>query len=490
MNLFSKNLSVFLIILFWSLYSSAITIYSLHTTECERELGFIIDVRPFEVILLTLDGKVQTVRNYEIIYMSSYSVNQIPIKEKINIQGINGYEFYTRIGNTPVSLTKGFPIDFTHEKISIINYEGVETILEKNKIWSIERFTDHTVDFKYSSSNSITFDMPQIFRDCQRNDNFPSGFRKTVDLYPLQTLSDPLSIKRELDRLRQGYQQIEDMNQEQQFYGEPQYFKNISILGTWGNLQSRYGSSAYRTNQFLPTLINSTSDGPFDFQQRTVTGVAPNYRGSHDEPQAQLSYDLKSSYFHLFLMFDPNLMLVGQNYDWTQLDFKSPDVRVTDKTLFEFGFDYSVISVQLFLQHQVHTGFFDGLIFEKQDFSIPRLAITLRGLTYNVFVTSGGTDLVERSTKFKMDLKRLHIEISAFKNITAKAGYLTRRSEASQRVSISQESNSLYLELDHIWNRRYLLGGLVSNESIRNQILQKETQSTFLKTAIFLGFIF
>lgn len=490
MNLFSKHLCVFLVVFLTATLSPAITIYSLHTAECERELGIILDVRPFEVVILRLDGKLVTVRNYEIIYMSSYSVNQIPMREKFSISGITGYEFYTRIGNTPVSLVKGFPVDFTQEKISIINYEGGETVLEKNKIWSIQKFTDHVGEFKYNAGNTIDFDMPQIFRDCTRKDIYPSNGNKPVSLYPLQTLNDPLSIKRELDRLRLGYEQIQDMNQEQQFYGEPQYFKNISILGTWGNLQSRYGSSTYRTNQFLPTLINSNSDGPFDFQQRTVTGVAPIFRGSHDEPQAQLSYELKSSYFHLYLMFDPNLMLVGQNYDWTSTDFKTPDIKVTDKTLFEFGFDYSAVSLQFFLNHQVQTGFYDGRSFEKQDFALPRLGLTYRGLTYSIFVTSGATQLLERSVAYNIDLKRIHVEINAFKNVAAKIGYLSRTTQATENMLITQNVNSLYLELNQVWNRRYFLGGLLSNESVHNKSRFENIQGTFLKTAVFVGFIF
>ncbi|MBL7546221.1 MAG: hypothetical protein JNL11_20540 [Bdellovibrionaceae bacterium] len=490
MNLFFRNLLLCFLFVLLPFSGFAVTIYSLHTMECERELGLILDVRPFEVVLLTLEGQVKIVRNYEIIYMSSYSVNQIPLKSDVKVDGINGYEFYTRIGNTPVPLVKGFPVDFTKEKISIINYDGGETVIEKNKIWSINKFTQHDLNLNYSAPTGITFDMPQIFRDCQKTDTFPKNSGNSIALYPLQTLNDPLAIKRELDRLRIGYEEIEEMNQEQQFYAEPQYFKNISILGTWGNLQSRYGSSSYRTNQFLPTLINATSDGPFDFQQKTVTGVAPLSRGSHDEAQAQLSYELKSSYFHLSASFDPNLMLVGQNYNWTVADFKTPDIRVADKTLFEFGFDYSAFSLMLFLNHQVHTGFYDGTKFDSQDFALPRVGLMYRGLLYNIFITSGSNKLTERSTDFSIDLLRAHIEINAFRNLILRGGYITRTIEANKALNIQQASNSIYVEGSHIWNRRYFLGSLISNESLSNKTLQSNTQSTFVKTAVFIGFIF
>jgi hypothetical protein len=189
-------------------------------------------------------------------------------------------------------------------------------------------------------------------------------------------------------------------------------------------------------------------------------------------------------------MFDPNLMLVGQNYDWTDADFKTPDIRVVDKTIFEFGFDYSAVSLHFFMNNQVHTGFFDGGTFDKQDFALPRLGVTYRGLFYSVFITGGSTELTERSTDFKISLFRAHIEINAFKNFSTKVGYLSRTTEASRAKNIRQDSGDIYIEGNHNWNRRYFLGGLVSNENLKNTTASGSVQSTFFKTAVFIGFIF
>ena len=67
-------------------------------------------------------------------------------------------------------------------------------------------------------------------------------------------LNDPIVIKRELVRLKEGHEQILEYEQNQKFYPVPQVFENRTSLGLWFS------------------LIDELSKGPFGYQHIFLTG--------------------------------------------------------------------------------------------------------------------------------------------------------------------------------------------------------------------------
>ncbi|MBU1910557.1 MAG: hypothetical protein KJ726_10960, partial [Verrucomicrobia bacterium] len=105
-------------------------------------------------------------------------------------------------------------------------------------------------------------------------------------------------IRRELDRLRKGYQELVDDIEDQKFYPVPQLYRNRTSLGFWGSLLSRYAASESRSNNLTPLLTNTYSSGPFRYQHIFFTGTTPNGLLLHNEAQTQVFYRFKAAYFH------------------------------------------------------------------------------------------------------------------------------------------------------------------------------------------------
>ena len=169
-------------------------------------------------------------------------------------------------------------------------------------------------------------------------------------VFAQQILNDQIVIRRELDRLMEGYQQVLEYEQDQKFYPRPFIYRDRTMLGIWASAFSRYGASSTRSNNFTPLLVDELALGPFRYQHEFLSGAAPNDMFLHHEAQSQIYYRFKAAYFHTSVFFDPNLLLVGTRYAWREADLEdeSHDDRLSETLGIEFGFDWGPLSLELY----------------------------------------------------------------------------------------------------------------------------------------------
>ena len=351
----------------------AIALQGLYTAACQREIGTVLEINSQAVRLLSIEGKLIDVPKYEIIYMAEYPLDRLPRAMRVDLGSVPQFVFRTLKGRDLVELARGWPVEFSEEKISVLSSEGTESLVDKRSIWTVEQRRSGTVSFETSvNANQIDFVHPYVFRDCV------SGGQKSVKVFPQQILSDPVLIKKELDRLQKGFQLLSRYEREQDFYPIPEVYKNFTSLGLWQNFGSRYGSSKKRSNNFTPFLTDQISTDVFDFQRIIQTGSGPIPNGIHEEPQMHGYYAFKASYFHFSIMMDPSILIVGSNnYQWAGEDFSVVDDKLHQAFGAEFGFDFGPWSFMIPLGTSVPFGFFDG-----QRTTVGTLPVGFTGVQY------------------------------------------------------------------------------------------------------------
>lgn len=379
-----------LIALWLGIEAHAVTLHAIYTASCQRDVGIILDVSPNRVFLLNLNGDITSLERYEIIYFATYPLDVVPMPTVNNPASIPLVEVKTWLGGKLQTLVRGWPVDFSKDKISFLSLRGSEIVIDRSSIWRVD--FDHEINplqFTSRPQNSYEFVHPYAFSDCEK-ENSKSTARR-VKVSPQQLLSDPVSIKRELDRLVIGHEDVRNYESRQQFYAVPEVYSNDTTLGLWLASANRYGSSSNRKNNFTPLLENQTSSGPFGFQSTFRTGSGPLYSTIHEENQTQVYYRLKADYFHFSALFDPSLLLVGSRYNWNKDDLDLYDVRAVESAAIEFGFDYQRWAIELHVAGAENFGARAGDDFRRGSLNLPRLGLRYQRPTWMVHVFGGNS---------------------------------------------------------------------------------------------------
>ncbi|MDY6934198.1 MAG: hypothetical protein SVZ03_08240 [Spirochaetota bacterium] len=345
---------IILLILFLLMFSDniwSINIHGLYTSACKRELGVIVDVNDSKVQLFTLTGKIIEVPRYEIIFMTYYSIHNFPPVTLKEADRVDMVKVRTLQNNKIVDLVSGWPFDYSEDNISFLTQEGREVVIARESIWEIEiAKTPRSIKFVNEQKYNLKFIHPYPFRNCayqQRAED--NSAEKLYNVFPQQFLSDPVIMKKELDRLMSGRKRIDKYNSWQQFYSIPQVYTNTTSLGYWFSIGSRYGASKSRNNNLAPILQNEYSSGPFGYQHLLLTGSAPIPYSVHEEPQTQVYYRLKADYIHIAAMFDASqYILPSDKYDWGKDDLSSYDDRLNQSYSGEVGIDYWHLTLQAY----------------------------------------------------------------------------------------------------------------------------------------------
>jgi hypothetical protein len=325
----------------------------------------------------------------------------------------------TRQGRAWAELAHGWPINYGERKLSLLLPSGKDFSVDRNSIWELRfanfphgtfkgrappppvaRPVDQPASKPASQPSSQPSSRPAIQPSSQpasqptsqpqkpppprtpvapRGQRFEhpqtSGFCETPGdtagrrIYPQQILNDRIVIRRELDRLMKGYEELlEDMG-DQKFYPVPLIHKNRTSLGYWGSLLSRYGASESRSNNLTPLLTNTYSSGPFRYQHIIFTGNTPNRLLIYNESQTQIFYSFKAAYFHTSLLVDPNLALVGEKFFWRSEDLEDEELddRISEYAVVELGFDIGPVAVQLQPVSMAQVAVKAGSIFDKHE---------------------------------------------------------------------------------------------------------------------------
>ncbi len=442
-NLFF-SLTVIVLAGLWPASARAINLHALYTASCQREVGIMLNVTPRQVFLLNLTGKIVPVDRFEIIYFATYPLDIVPMDKVLNPSAVPFTEIKTWQRGEMRQLVRGWPVDFSKDKISFLSLRGSELVIERSSIWSVES-DPATSPVEFSSQSKVNYEFihPYAFASCPVSG---SGGGRLVKVPPQQLLSDPVAIKRELDRLMEGHEQVRAYESDQQFYAVPEVYTNETSLGLWISTDSRYGASGNRKNNFTPVLVNEFSSGPFGFQSRFLTGSAPMPFSIHEETQTQTYYRMKADYFHFSGMVDPSLLLVGNKYKWAPSELNAYDVRANDSAFMEFGFDYGYWSLELGLGGAANWGAQSGAQFNRGTVSLPRFGLRYQRATWMFHVFGGATS----SEGFVANIFRANLEFNYGKDqrylmsaFTRSLKFEGRSSEETGLVPMDVRSDAL-----------------------------------------------
>lgn len=339
-------LSILLLLLLWATSAWGINLSAVYLTACQRDIGVIVDVNESNVQLLTLEGDVKEIPRFNIIYIASYPLGFTPIRGITAREELDFVTIKTLYDDQVVDLVRGWMIDYSEEQISFLTLEGDETVIDVADIWDIE-IGPLTEAPEFQSRPALQYDFhhPYPFVHCQKE--AAAGASSLRKVYPQYLLGDPLLIKKELDRLQEGHERIEDYYKNKVYYPVPQLYGNNTYLGLWLNAGNRYGSSRSRSNSFIPMLRSELSEGPFGFQRIWVTGSAPMPYSIQEEPQTQLYYRMKADYFHFSFMYDINRMIISETkYKWKLEDLDAHDHRLNEIFHVGFGFDWNKVALE------------------------------------------------------------------------------------------------------------------------------------------------
>ncbi len=326
--------------------ADALNVHAVYRTACSRELGVILKVEKRDIRLLKLDGTIIKIPRHEIVSLAYYPVSQLPLEKLPERPDVPALRIETLLDDEIVELATGWPVDFSETKIAFLLDSGKDMVIDKDSIWSLEFVKTLDATHVVAATKHIEFAHPQTAGFCAQESN-PETTTRTI--FAQQLLNDRVVIKRELDRLQLGYEEIVEFAQDQKFYPVPHVYKDRTALGLWVSALSRYGASDTRTNNFTPLLVDELHLGPFRYQHIFLSGAAPNQALLHNEAQTQIYYRFKAAYFHGSIFADPNLVLVGTKYAWRTKDLEDEvlDDRINEIIAIEFGFDYGPVAIEL-----------------------------------------------------------------------------------------------------------------------------------------------
>lgn len=450
----------------------AVNIHGLYLASCNRELGVILKVDSRSIGLLTLDGVYKEVPRYEVIYTTLYPLDSVPIEKIQGAENVPVFRIMTEQSGKIVELLRGWPIDFSADKISFLTTEGTETVIDKNAIWKIENLEKpKALNFSRRTPRRLQFVHPYVFASCPNTDSDSSGSGSLVKIFPDQLLSDLVLMKREFDRLGDGHGLIQKYLREQQFYAVPQLYKNRSSLGLWITYGSRYGSSSNRKNNFTPVLVDEFSSGPFGFQQQFSTGSGPLSQGLLEEAQTHVFYRFKADYFHMSMMADPSLLLVGSKYNWQNHELNSLDLRWIEKTFLELGFDYQRVAFEFYLVSVANTGARFGDNFFEGDVGLSRFGLIYHTLNWKFQAIIGAGK--SSDGEFSAKSARINFEWLGSKSYQWMLSYLNRdwdfdgfESSSANDFKVDGNSKALVLYNSYFWNKRYTFSQFLGYERV------------------------
>jgi len=445
--------------------AQAINLHALYTASCTRQIGIILNVTPRKIFLLNLEGEIVPIERFEVISYATYPLDVVPMTKVSNPQVVPLVRIMTFQKGELVELIRGWPVDFSSDKIAFLSLKGSERLIERRSIWRVEFESElKNVQFESQVQSAYDFVHPYAFSSCQSE-----AKGKAIKVFPQQLLSDPVAIKREMDRLIVGHSEVKDYESDQQFYPVPEVYGNETTLGLWLTEPSRYGASKNRQNNFTPFLVTEYSGGPFGFQREFRTGAGPILMGLHEEPQTQIFYRMKADYFHLSAFADPGLLLVGSKYKWFAADMNDTDIRVNDVTLLEFGFDYGAFALELHFGGSANMGARSGGFFNRSSLGTSKFGMRYQAKiwTLNVFGGTGSGD------DAKLSIFRVNFEVMARKFRKFAFSFIQRTAKYDGEDQITNapfavEGNSQTFAAYGYWRvkSRYWTGAMLALENL------------------------
>ncbi len=458
-----KNLLLILLNIFYFSQAWALDLYGVYYGNCNRVVGSIIDVRDQSFDILTINGKIRTFPRYQAIYLSTYPIDYMPVAKTSTRIKSQYYDIQSRYGKTIRPLLKGWAINFTDDQVSFLTTSRDEVLVEKTNLWKIKKVKTPVVfKSKVSATKSLSFMEPYPFTHCRK-----TTASKNQEIIPQKLFADAVDIKREFDRLQAGHKELSKFIRRQKFYPRPEIYENISLLGMWLSTGSRYGGSDSRSNNFSPFLRNELSTGAYGYQHLITTGAGPIADGTHAEPQTHFYYRMKAEYTHVSLMADPNILLVGGQYEWRPEDLNATDYRLNETSFIEFGFDYGKFSLELSPVTSMNIGVKYGSEFQQSSsLNIFRFGLRYTGLDFvaNFLIGSGSQD--ESNFKNEVGFFRANFKHQIDNKQEYTLSLISKTAEGSINIT-DFDFNSLTFAgiYTRTYKSRFYFSGLLSLES-------------------------
>ena len=343
------KLILFFAVFFVNLDASAVDIFNVYRGSCQISSGVVIKVDESQIFLADVHGHLQTIPRYDIVGLTLYALPDIPIPLISNStqSDVDIMSFDTYVNGEVVPLGEGWPIDFTKDYVQIINREGADQQIQRDRIWGINSTPVRgPITFKRfkEQHSSYLLRHPLAFERCGKV-IVGGGNMAPLAINPQNQLTDIIGIKHFFDDKKSGYAKLYAYEERQQFYPIPQYNSNQTKIGSWAILGSRYANVGARQANFLPIVQDEFSEGPFGFQRVARSGLYPILWSLHDEPVVQVFYGINADYIHLEVFFDPLLVLIGKQYEWQKDQLNNIDDRLIENAGGEFGFNFGRFSI-------------------------------------------------------------------------------------------------------------------------------------------------
>ena len=226
----------FFVLLFFCRFASAADIMAIYSNSCDRTVGVPLDVDISNIYFLAFDGMIKKIPRYNVMAIAVYPLGEIPIKEiknELKKKDIYSFSIKTLYNNDIIPLVRGWPVQFTKDKVSFLNHRGREILVDRQNIWELEllktpRFT------KLRNDISTRYEFVHPFRqyDCPRKFYGPSH-RPVIKVFPQEYISNQVTIKRRFDTMMDYLLELRDYHREQKFYAVPQVYKNQTTIGYW-----------------------------------------------------------------------------------------------------------------------------------------------------------------------------------------------------------------------------------------------------------------
>lgn len=497
MNCFSRILLVCLLLCGKS--ALALDLKGLYTSACTREIGVILNVDPINIYFLNIQGNLVSIPRYDVVGLASYPINHIPIsKVKLSDStriSIDSYIVRTNYQNEIIPIIEGWPVGFSKDKIAFLDKDGREVIIQRRNIWEIEAIpTEEESTFANEVVFKYDFIHPVSMSKCPRTlEGSTSELAKKLEVIPQEFVSDPVTIKRGLDKFLDEHKRIKMYVRSQKFYPIPEVYSLDVSLGFWATIASRYGASTNRTNNGAPILVEEFSTGPFGYQHIILTGAAPNNMLIHEEPQTQLFYRFKADYFHAAILLDPNSILVGRKYEWQANDMGNGDLRIVEQFFLEAGLDFGHFSISYVplanvvfglrpaKTSKLNEGFYSG--FEP---------LSKYGLAYNSHLFEldvvYGNDIYKPgevlSIDYKLKLYRLNAEYIGWKKYRIGTSFIHKESHYD---TFTADSTTAAVYLDYEINYKYRVKGFASYERYASS---DSVEGNYLKSGLAMSLVF
>ena len=191
--------------------AQGLDIVSLYTASCVSETGVIIGVDAQNIVLMNIDGHTKYLPRYEVIYLASYSLNEIPVAQLSLENAPNHLVIQTRQDRELRELVSGWPVDFTENRIGFLTLNGSGAVIDRSNIWRIDSTNVDPVKRDNISTSKlgerIELTPPYPFAQCPTVVLNSSG-KGHLQVVPERLLGGAVEIKDELDRLMRGHEQI------------------------------------------------------------------------------------------------------------------------------------------------------------------------------------------------------------------------------------------------------------------------------------------